>query len=285
MTLIDLHIHSTASDGSMTPLEILTLARDTGVRAISLTDHDSIDGIKEVLEDLHAFSLEFITGVEISCEPPQGFDTVGSVHLLGYGFSLYDRHLNQLLATAKTAREQRNPKIIQKLQQMGFDITMSELRTHFNTSQIGRPHIAELMVQKGAVSSFRQAFEKFLGKGKPAYVDKFKVSCKTAVKAILDAGGIPVLAHPGLLEFTRSADLENFVDTLMEYGLQGIEVFYTDHDPHKTEYFATFARKKKILVTGGSDFHGSFNEGVRLGRGKDNIQVPYACFKALTDRI
>lgn len=283
--MIDLHIHSTASDGSLTPLQILTLARDTGVRAISLTDHDSIEGIKEIQDQLHAFPLEFITGVEISCEPPRHFEAVGSVHLLGYGFSLYDRHLNQILATAKNARENRNPKIVHKLQQMGVDITMAALEARFGTGQIGRPHIAELMVEKGVVPSFRKAFDDFLANGKPAYVDKFKVPCRTAIQTLLDAGGIPVLAHPGLLEFNGSEDLAVFVDTLVGYGLQGIEVFYTEHDPHKTAYFASLARQKKILVTGGSDFHGSFNKGVKLGCGKDNVQVPYACFKALTDRV
>lgn len=283
--MIDLHIHSTASDGSLAPAEILALARDTGVRAISLTDHDTIDGNQEILSHLHEVCVDFITGVEISCEPPSGFEVVGSVHLLGYGFSLYDRHLAGVLATAKTAREQRNPRIIDKLQQLGINITMAELKAHAGHGQIGRPHIADLMVKKGAVSSFEKAFDDFLGTGRPAYVDKFKVPCQAAIQALLDAGGIPVLAHPGLLTFARSRDFEPFLDRLIGFGLQGIEVFYTDHDPKKTAYFADIARKKKILVTGGSDFHGTFNEGVELGRGKDNIEVPYACFKALTDRV
>jgi hypothetical protein len=283
--LIDLHIHSTASDGSLSPYEILGLARDTGVRAISLTDHDTIDGIQEIQDHLNDFPVDFITGVEISCAPPKGFDVAGSVHLLGYGFSLYDRQLNQVLAEAKTARKQRNPKIIAQLQRLGLDITMDELTRHFKTRQIGRPHIAEMMVKKGMVSSFSDAFDQFLGNGCPAYVEKYKLPCDAAIQTILDAGGVPVLAHPGLMSFKASSDLERFVDTLAGYGLQGIEVFYTDHDARKTTYFKTLARKKKLLMTGGSDFHGSFNQGVRLGRGKDNIRVPYTCFKALTDRV
>ncbi len=285
MPLIDLHIHSTASDGSLSPYEILALAQDSGVRAISLTDHDTIDGIHDILDDLHAFALDFITGVEISCESPKGFDGLGSVHLLGYGFSLYDRQLNQALATAKMARKQRNPKIIRQLQHLGLDITMTEVEDHFKTRQIGRPHIAEMMVEKGFVSSFSDAFDRFLGNGCPAYIEKYKMPCAQAIQTILDAGGVPVLAHPGLLSFNSSKDLERFVDTLVGYGLQGLEVFYTDHDPRKTAYFKTLARKKKLLITGGSDFHGSFNQGVRLGRGKDNIRVPYTCFKSLTDRV
>ncbi|MFU8769135.1 MAG: PHP domain-containing protein, partial [Desulfotignum sp.] len=163
--MIDLHIHSTASDGSLAPAEILALARDTGVRAISLTDHDTIDGNREILSHLHEVPVDFITGVEISCEPPVGFEVLGSVHLLGYGFSLYDRHLSEVLTTATTAREQRNPRIIDKLQHLGINITMAELKAHAGQGQIGRPHIADLMVKKGAVSSFAQAFDDFLGKG------------------------------------------------------------------------------------------------------------------------
>jgi len=283
--LIDLHVHSTASDGSLSPLEILELARDRGIKAISITDHDSIDGIKEITDQIHAFPVEFMTGVEISCTPPRDFETIGSVHLLGYGFSLYDRNLNQMLSTAKLSREQRNPKIISKLNQAGLDISLGEIIARFGAGQTGRPHIAELMKEKGFVSSFKEAFDTWLGKGKPAYVDKFKVSCKKAVLTIRDAGGIPVLAHPGLLSFNRTGELEAFLDMLISYGLQGMEVFYTDHDAHQTEYLAAMARKKKLLVTGGSDFHGSFNAGVKLGTGKDNIQVPYAFFKALTSRL
>jgi len=283
--LIDLHVHSTASDGSLSPVEILELARTRGIKAIAITDHDSIDGIKEIIDQVHAVPVEFITGVEISCTPPQGFETIGSVHLLGYGFSLYDRNLNQMLSAAKLSREQRNPKIISKLNQAGLNISLAEIAARFGTGQTGRPHIAELMKEKGFVSSFKEAFDTWLGKGKPAYVDKFKVSCKKAVQTILDAGGVPVLAHPGLLTFNRTKDMEVFLDTLISYGLQGMEVFYTDHDAHQTDYLSSLARKKKLLVTGGSDFHGSFNAGVKLGSGKDNIQVPYALFKALSSRL
>jgi ribonuclease III len=283
--LIDLHIHSTASDGSLPPYEILCLARDTGVRAISLTDHDTIDGIHAILDHLHAFPVDFIAGVEVSCAPPKEFDTIGSTHLLGYGFSLYDRQLNRVLEEAKNARKQRNPKIVRKLQRLGLEITMEELTRHFKTRQIGRPHIAEMMVKKGLVGSFEEAFDRFLGHGAPAYVEKYKMPCDLAIQTILNAGGVPVLAHPGLLSFASSGDLERFVDTLAGYGLQGIEVFYTDHDTRKTAYFKTLARKKKLLITGGSDFHGSFNQGVSLGRGRENLRVPYTCFKALTDRV
>ena len=283
--MIDLHIHSTASDGSFSPLEILALAQDAGVRAISLTDHDSIAGIQEIQDNISQYPIEFITGVEISCEPPKAFKSIGSVHLLGYGFSVYDRRLNQVLKQAVMSRDERNPMIIERLNELGVDISLAEVAERFGADQTGRPHIAELMKEKGIVKSFREAFDTYLGKDKPAYVEKVKISCEEAIHIILDAGGLPVLAHPGLLEFNRSRGLESFVELLTEFGLQGIEVFYTDHDPQKQEYLKNLARDRKLLATGGSDFHGRFNQGVKLGRGKDNLRVGYPVFNALMKRL
>jgi len=283
--VIDLHIHSTASDGSLSPLQIMALAHNAGVRTISLTDHDSIAGNKEILNNISNYPVQFITGVEISCEPPGAFAEIGSVHLLGYGFSVYDKGLNLALEQAVRSREERNPRIIEKLNNLGLDISLAEVAERFGADQTGRPHIAELLREKGYVENFREAFDKYLGKGKPAHVDKFKISCEEAIQIILDAGGLPVLAHPGLLEFKKSRGLESFVDVLTEYGLQGIEVFYTDHDPGMTEYLENLARDRKLLATGGSDFHGDFNQGVQLGCGKGDLHVEYSVFKKLTKRL
>jgi len=285
VSLIDLHIHSTASDGSLSPREILCLAQKNGVKAISLTDHDSIAGVKDILDLIHSFSLEFITGVEISCDPPEPFKSLGSVHMLGYGFSIYDKTLNQLLRRAVAAREERNPKIIERLNDLGFDMSMAEVEERFGADQTGRPHIAELMVEKGYVKDFRRAFDLYLGKGKPAYVEKFKVSCEQAIEIILNAGGLPVLAHPGLIEFNRSRGLETFVEILVRYGLGGLEVFYSGHDSAKVQTLCAMARDKNLLVTGGSDFHGSFNKGVELGRGRGNLNTGIGVFKTLVERI
>lgn len=283
--MIDLHVHSTASDGSFSPLEIMTLAKKVGVMAISITDHDTIDGVKEILKYPLPPSPEFITGVEISCEPPLGFREVGSVHMLGYGFSVYDKNLNAILDDAKIARTQRNPKIIEKLNSLGFNITMEQVENRFGADQTGRPHIAELMMEKGYVKTFREAFDKYLGKDKVAYVDKCKVSCGQAIQTIRQAGGIAVLAHPGLLRFNKSHQIENFIDVLMSDGLAGIEVYYTDHDLRMTSFYQDLADEKKLIMTGGSDFHGSFNQGVHLGSGKDNLNIEYSLFKALTFKL
>lgn len=284
-SLIDLHVHSTASDGSFSPLEIIVLAKKAGLKAISLTDHDTIDGVREILNHTLTTCPEFITGVEISCEPPPEFKDVGSVHLLGYGFSIYDKNLITLLDDAKKARDQRNPKIIEKLNDLGFNISIEQVEKRFGADQTGRPHIAELMKELGYVKTFREAFDKYLGKGGPAYIDKYKVSCQKAIQTILEAGGLPVLAHPGLLTFHKSHELENFLDMLISFGLEGMEVYYTGHDASLTSFFQKFATQKGLLMTGGSDFHGVFNEGVYIGSGRGDLIVKYSLFKALNNRL
>jgi hypothetical protein len=263
----------------------MVLARQSGLRAISLTDHDTIDGVKEILNHPLPGTPEFISGVEISCDPPPEFKDLGSIHLLGYGFSVYDKHLNALLDKAREARIQRNPKIIERLNSLGFAITMDQVEARFGAHQTGRPHIAEFMKEKGFVESFRQAFDMYLGKDRPAYVAKYKVPCQQAIQVILEAGGIPVLAHPGLLEFKSSSGLEAFVDTLVTYGLEGIEVVYTDHDPGMTDFCRRLAQGKNLIATGGSDFHGTFNQGVELGSGKGNLEIDYSVVKALNARL
>jgi len=283
--LIDLHIHTTASDGSFSPLEIINLAKTLKLKAVAITDHDTIDGVKKVLKYQKSTTPEFITGVEISCEPPAKFKHLGSIHLLGYGFSIYDKNLNTVLDKAKKARILRNPAIIDKLNTLGFDLTIEQVEERFGADQTGRPHIAELMKEKGFVKSFKEAFDKYLGKDKPAYVEKYKVSCSKAIRIILEAGGIPVLAHPGLLSFNTSNQPENFIDTLITHGLAGIEVYYTGHNDSLTSFYEKIVLKKNLLATGGSDFHGEFNKGVALGTGIGNLNIKYPLFKALNMRI
>ncbi|MCP4020847.1 MAG: ribonuclease III [Desulfobacteraceae bacterium] len=284
--MIDLHIHSTASDGSFSVLELMTLAKKAGVKAISITDHDTINGVKEIIPRHNPLKdPEFITGVEVSCQAPEGFDVPGSLHVLGYGFSVYDKTLNATLAKLQQARFDRNPLIVKKLNSLGFEFTIEDVEQYFKEGQTGRPHIAQFLKEKGWVDSFDQAFDKYLGKGKPAYVDKFKVSCKQAIRIILEAGGLPVLAHPGLIEFSDESRLVKLVDCLCEYGLQGIEVYYTDHSSSQMEKFQKLADSRNLIVTGGSDFHGSFNEGVALGTGQDNLCIDYQLFKKLNLRL
>lgn len=184
---IDLHIHSTASDGTFSPAEILALAQDLNLAAIAITDHDTVNGSKEALGIGVPPSLKFLTGVEISAAPPPSFPYSGSFHILGYSIKIDDPLLNKTLATLQEARKNRNPEIIGRLNSMSVAVSMDELLNEVGDGQLGRPHIARLMVKKGYVESIKEAFDKYLGKGKPAYVDKYRIDCSSAIEVILEA--------------------------------------------------------------------------------------------------
>lgn len=279
--MIDLHIHSTASDGSFTPSEIVQMATIKGLSAIAITDHDTIEGVKTAIESGIPHNLEFITGVELSAQPLPGYEESGSIHILGYGFSVYDKKVNATLERLKLARAERNPAIIEKLNRLGFSLTMDEVMEVCGPGQMGRPHIARAMVEKGYVSSFDEAFDHYLAKGGAAYVDKFRLSCRDAINLILEAGGIPVLAHPGIIRSTEEYPIENLIYQLTGMGLMGIEVFHTDHSDHQTEHLLKLSSKRGLLVTGGSDFHGSLKQGVEMGSGSNNLAIDHDHYRLL----
>ena len=281
---IDLHIHSTASDGTLSPLEILRLARKLNLGAISITDHDTIEGSKNALAlDMPAPPF-FLTGVEISAAPPPSFSLTGSFHLLGYAIDIDDPGLNQTLIKLQQARKNRNPQILEILNDLGFDITLDEVRKESGGFQLGRPHIAQLMVKKGFVQSIDEAFDKYLGKGQIAYVDKYRITIANAIEIILNAGGVPVLAHPFLLQIQKDEILEDLVVTLMQMGLQGIEVYYPEHPPQKTALYADIAKRHSLLITGGTDFHGDLKPQIQMGSGRGNLQIPFVLYEQLIDR-
>ncbi len=271
--MIDLHIHSTASDGSFSPSEILNLSLDAGIQAIALTDHDSIDGVREVMKIGVPWPLEFVSGVEISCEPPKDFPNNSSLHILGYGFDLGNSELNSILDKLQKARSDRNPLIIQKLNDIGFDISMEEVDEISGEGQTGRPHIAQVLLERNFVASFDEAFDKYLGKGKKAYIDKYRVTCKEAIEAINNAGGVSILAHPGILKTNKGFSVEKLVKELKKFGLNGIEAYYTSHTHEQTTFFLDLAEKQELIITGGSDFHGSLNKGINIGSGRGELVV------------
>ncbi|MBF0204305.1 MAG: ribonuclease III [Desulfamplus sp.] len=279
---VDLHIHSTASDGLHAPAEIVRIAALKGLGAIAITDHDTINGVRVALDAGIPHNLEFITGVELSAQPLHGYSDSGSIHILGYGFSIYDRQMNSALEKLRDARTYRNPLILEKLNQLGLPLTMDEVITICGPGQIGRPHIARAMVAKGYVACFDDAFDHYLANGCPAYVDKFRLSCRDAIQLILEAGGIPVLAHPGIIKTTEENPVEYLISQLIGMGLMGIEVFHTDHSEEQTNFFVRLASKKKLLITGGSDFHGELlKQGVEMGTGGGNLMVDYEHYKLL----
>lgn len=298
---IDLHIHSRASDGSLGPLDILHLAKKTGLAAFALTDHDAIDGAREIAS---AIGMEtgftvfternnnnqpdpfFITGVEISAAPPPRIKVSGSFHILGYGFDLDHPELNKTLILQQAARKNRTPQIISRLNDMGVDISLAEVEEAASGSpQIGRPHIAALMVEKGYARTIDEVFDHYIGKGKPAYVDKPKISAQAAITLIRSAGGMAALAHPGLLSVAPPHRMRDLIGVLKDMGLGGLEVYYPGHDGNQFAEYSALAREHDLVVTGGTDFHGAVNPDIRLGTGRGDFNVPLSVYENLVTRL
>jgi len=282
---IDLHIHSTASDGTLTPREILLLAEQLGISAISITDHDTIEGTDQAVLLEKPSSLKVITGVEISSNPPFSLQSTGSLHILGYGIQTNHTALTDALARLQAARKNRNPEILNRLETLGIKITLAEIQKTVGPGQIGRPHIARVLIAKGVVQNMDDAFETYLGKNCPAYIDKYRIECEHAIQLILSAGGIPVLAHPGMI---RTADPDEFtvlVSTLKEMGLMGIEVYYPGHSKAQTAQYLQLCKHNNFLVTGGTDFHGMMHPEIQLGSGRGDTFVPYSLYEKLMAQI
>ncbi len=282
---IDLHIHSTASDGTLSPPELLDLAQNLNLGAIAITDHDTLDGSKEALAYGIPTSIKFLTGIEMSAGPPPSFFCPGSFHILGYAFDIDDPVLNRSLSLLKASRKKRNPRILELLSQMGIELTLNEVRNLTGDCQLGRPHIAQLMVKKGFVRSIDEAFDKYLGKGKPAYVDRFRFDCEKTIQTILNAGGIPVLAHPFLLNMNDEKIFDGLMAVLTEMGLKGIEVYFPEHTADLMDYYTRIANRYNLLITGGTDFHGDVKPEIKMGSGKGNFSVPYELYEKLISAL
>ena len=284
---IDLHIHSTASDGTLSPEEIIVMAGNLNLAAIAITDHDTIDGSKAALQYGIPSNLKFLTGVEISASPPPSFNLIeGSIHILAYSIRLDDYDFNKALEKVQKARVDRNPRIIERLNTLGMDISMDEVISLAGVNgQTGRPHIAQCLLKKGFIKSFNEAFDKYLGKGKPAYVDKDKLDCAHAIKLIKNAGGIPVLAHPYVIFSRNDQQLEKLVLYLTKMGLMGIEVFYPEHSLDNIRYYTELARRCNLLMTGGTDFHGSLKPEIKMGTGRGGFKVPYSVYEKLVEAL
>lgn len=281
---IDLHIHTNASDGSYSPFEILAFARSRRLGAVAFTDHDTIDGVKAIAGSPAIDDIPFLAGVEITVQPPPAFELSDSLHLLGYGIHVDDPELNSLLSTLQKARDERTPRILQRLENLGMAISYEELEAAFSGPQLGRPHIAQLMMCKGYVSSIDEAFDRYLSSGKPGYVDKYRISYDQAVRAIRHAGGLAVLAHPGLYDLPDE-QLELLIRCLKEGGVRGIEIYYPEHSKAQTALYESLAGKYTLLATGGTDFHGAATPGIDIGVGRGDFQVPYELYEKLLQEL
>jgi predicted metal-dependent phosphoesterase TrpH len=281
---IDLHIHSTASDGTLSPSEILQLASRSGLRAIAITDHDTVDGSRQALECGIPEDLHFITGVEISTQLALGPDSGDSLHILGYGIDPHHSELKQALNKFQQVRMERIQRILHRLRKLDIPLTMEQVTAEVGEGAAGRPHVASAMIKAGAVADIDEAFQKYLRKGCPAYVSKERLDCLQAFELIRAAGGIPVLAHPSLIPCRAETDLDDLVAALCKIGLKGLEVYYTEHTPLAVNRYLALAEKFDLSITGGSDFHGQVNPNVQMGKGTGDLHVPYELFETLVSK-
>ena len=266
--MIDLHMHSTFSDGSLTPEQLVQRGQSLGLTAMALTDHDCTGGIDRFLEASGQYGVEGISGVEVSADVRSG-----TMHVLGYFMDHRNEDLEGVLVQIRSGRKTRNEEILTKLNRLGFALTWDEVAAFVGEDVVGRPHFASALQSKGYVRTKEEAFDKYLSKGKSAYADRFRLLPADCIAVIRKAGGVAVLAHPSTLELDRKG-LRTCVDELKEAGLQGIEAYYSEHSPELTREYATLARDSGIVATGGSDFHGDINPKIELGRGFGSLRVP-----------
>jgi len=283
---IDLHVHSTASDGTLTPHQLVALAIRLNLGVLAITDHDTIDGSRKAAPLAAASGLICLTGVEISAAPPEGWPILGSIHVLGYGFDLDHPGLNDALKDAQAARLDRNPRILNLLAQLGYPLTESEVRAAAGDgSPVGRPHIALALIRRGWARDINDAFDRLLGTGKPAYVDKYRLPFCQAIDVIHAAGGVAVLAHPGLLPIDDGFLAEHRLAQLTTMGLDGIEVLYPEHSPEQIGYFQGLAARAGLVITGGTDFHGRVKPDTQLGTAGGDFFVPLSVYDRLVKRV
>jgi predicted metal-dependent phosphoesterase TrpH len=279
MKLIDLHAHTTASDGALEPEGLVDLARETGLAAVAVTDHDTVDGAPRALAAGKESGTEVVPGVEISAE----FNP-GTMHMLGYFIDPEHPALTGPLFELQDARQRRNPRIVESLNNMGFGLTMDEVEQAAGGGQVGRPHFARVMVDKGYAADVQEVFDKYLAKGGPAYVEKFRLTPEECISMIRRAGGLPVLAHPFTLRL-EDGELADLVDRLKSEGLEGLEVLYSEHTPEMADKYLNLARRLELLPTGGSDYHGPSKPDVSLGRGMGDLAVPYQFLDDMKKRL
>jgi len=277
--MIDLHTHSTFSDGSLTPEELAAQAAEIGLRAVALTDHDCTDGVPRFLAACAARGVAAFAGVEISADVPRG-----TLHVLGYGIAPGHPELEATLARIRQGREIRNREILRRLQGLGLDLSWEEVASRAGEDVVGRPHFAQALQARGYVASKDEAFERYLAKGKPAYVDRLRLTPEASIAAIRAAGGLAALAHPFTLEL-QGAALRAALAEWRAQGLEGLEAYYPEHSPEQTRLYLELARELDLAPTGGSDFHGAANPAVHLGRGFGQLCVPDELAEELQRRL
>ena len=268
---VDLHLHTTASDGAFSPAQIVQMALEAGLRAVAITDHDTMDGVEEAVAAAAGTGLAVIPGVEMSSELPQG-----EAHILGYYLDAHNPDLVRLLATLRKSRWDRAQRMVEKLGALGMPVSWDRVAAIANGGAVGRPHVARALMEAGHVSSVQDAFALYIGREGPAYVDRYKLMPLEVAQAVVRWGGLPVLAHPSFV-----TDLTALLPRLVSAGLVGLEAYYTGYPPEVTANLLRLARANGLVGTGGSDFHG---QSVVAGAVLGSVGVPYSVVEELQAR-
>jgi predicted metal-dependent phosphoesterase TrpH len=276
--LIDLHSHSTASDGSDAPSEVVAMAARAGLSAVALTDHDTVEGLAEAQAAADDVGVRLVPGCELSCEVGEG-----AMHLLVYFLADGPGPLQDRLGGLQEARSDRNRRIVTVLVEHGLDVTLDEILEEAGGGSVGRPHVAGVLMRKGYVGSIQEAFDVWLAEGKPAYLERERLLPKDAIDLAHASGAVAVLAHPTSLGLTGPA-MERFVADLAADGLDGMECEYGRYSPDLRAVLRTLAARLGLAVTGGSDYHGRYKPDLSLGTGLGDLDVPDDLLDTLESR-
>ncbi len=278
MKKIDFHTHTTASDGIYAPRQLIDLAVRSGLVAMAVTDHDTVDGLTEAVDYASTIGFRLYPGVEFSIE----YDT-GSFHLIGLNLDYRNEKLRSTVKRLAEYRTARVYRIIDDLKKHGIDIPRDEVMTAAGGGAIGRPHIARVMVNRGYASNIKDIFRNYLVQGKPGYIKKVRIEFNEAVSLIRESGGIPVIAHPVSLECCDMIEFEGLLKGFVDAGVEGMEAYAAMHTPEMAEQYRVLAVKYNLLITGGSDFHG--DKGETIGNYQKESPIPFELYEQLEDFI
>lgn len=278
MKLIDLHTHSLHSDGAQTPTDVVKTAADAGLSAIALSDHDCIEGVQEAMDAGSRLGVEVIPAVELSAQS----DT--ELHILGYFIDINNKRLQDTMKYALQVRDERQEETCRKLREQGFDITMEEARAEAHGNPVlCRAHFAQIMVRKGYAESVKDAFNRYLSVGCYAYSNRQALTGPEAVSVIREAGGIAVAAHLHLIKLPDD-ELREYLKSLIPYGLDGVEGYYTDYTPDMEVRYRAMAKELGLVISGGTDYHGANKPHIAIGKGRGELEIPYSVLDGLRQR-
>lgn len=275
---IDLHTHSLKSDGSMTPAEVVQEAKRAELTAIALSDHDTIDGIREAMAEGEKIGVEVIPAIEFSVLSET------ETHILGYFIDIENPRLLRILKEVVDLRIERNHVTTQRLNELGFDITLEEVRALAPNNFVGRAHFARVLMDKGYTKTVKEGFDKYMSVGKYAYCEKQRLSAQEAVELITECGGLSFLAHPHLTKLSDER-LKEFLLELNGYGLCGLEGYYTDYTPEMQEKYQNLAEEMGLMISGGTDFHAKMKPHISIGTGLGNMKIPYSVLENMKKKL